>query len=116
MLSRAEWSAAHTTWELDTTRDKTYDPGPFRVPIAPDEGRSNEELRFMAVRCRRRTPPLIGPVGILQEGEGHTQLIVRDRSSVCLGGFSARCMANQVAEGSCERAFYPVRRRRLGGD
>jgi hypothetical protein len=28
----AEWNAAHTTWELD----KSYDPGPFRVPIAPD--------------------------------------------------------------------------------
>lgn len=32
----AEWNAAHTTWELDKTLDKSYDPGPFRVPIAPD--------------------------------------------------------------------------------
>jgi hypothetical protein len=32
----ADWNAAHTTWALDKTLDKSYDPGPFRVPIAPD--------------------------------------------------------------------------------
>jgi hypothetical protein len=29
----AEWKVAHTAW---VAGDETYDPGPFRVPIAPD--------------------------------------------------------------------------------